>query len=235
MGTPGAGCVVARPRPADRAIEAAVGAVLERQHRRLRPWRPSAPSRRPPAATPTPARDRDPQRARPKTSRIVPEAEPVQRQRPLDHRLFVGKIEIGAAWTKTHQRGARLLLGLKLDDPSFHRPHLRQPSSTTKAAATYSASSGRGRNGKLRRLSPRHPARATRSGDLFSRRRRAANRGHRRSCRQSLNVSQCNAPSRTARRELRPDPLEVSKQCFRQDGSTESRLCDYYSRLFMAS
>ena len=37
------------------------------------------------------------------------------------HRVFVGKAEIGAAWTKRSNAG-RDYLGLKLDDPSFTAP-----------------------------------------------------------------------------------------------------------------
>jgi uncharacterized protein (DUF736 family) len=37
------------------------------------------------------------------------------------HRVFVGRIEIGAAWSKQSNEG-RSYLGLKLDDPSFTAP-----------------------------------------------------------------------------------------------------------------
>ncbi|MEO8884092.1 MAG: DUF736 domain-containing protein [Devosia sp.] len=37
------------------------------------------------------------------------------------HRVYVGRIEIGAAWTKQSNEG-RAYLGLKLDDPSFTAP-----------------------------------------------------------------------------------------------------------------
>ena len=37
------------------------------------------------------------------------------------HRVFVGKAEIGAAWTKRSNEG-RDYLALKLDDPSFPAP-----------------------------------------------------------------------------------------------------------------
>ena len=52
--------------------------------------------------------------------RIVPEA-----NRPNDnapsHRVFVGRAEIGAAWSKRSNEG-RDYLSLKLDDPSFTAP-----------------------------------------------------------------------------------------------------------------
>ena len=35
--------------------------------------------------------------------------------------MFVGRAEIGAAWSKTSNEG-RGYLGLKLDDPSFNAP-----------------------------------------------------------------------------------------------------------------
>jgi uncharacterized protein (DUF736 family) len=37
------------------------------------------------------------------------------------HRVFVGKVEIGAAWARTSADG-RAYLSLKLDDPSFMAP-----------------------------------------------------------------------------------------------------------------
>jgi uncharacterized protein (DUF736 family) len=55
-----------------------------------------------------------------KKVRIVPSD-----KRPSDsapsHRVFVGKAEIGAGWTKTSQ-GGRDYLALKLDHPSFAAP-----------------------------------------------------------------------------------------------------------------
>ncbi len=52
--------------------------------------------------------------------RIVPET-----NRPNDnapsHRVFVGRAEIGAAWSKQSNEG-RNYLSLKLDDPSFNAP-----------------------------------------------------------------------------------------------------------------
>jgi uncharacterized protein (DUF736 family) len=52
--------------------------------------------------------------------RIVPESRPVGENAP-SHRVFVGRAEIGAAWSKTSSEG-RDYLGLKLDDPSFNAP-----------------------------------------------------------------------------------------------------------------
>ncbi|PZO00609.1 MAG: DUF736 domain-containing protein [Hyphomicrobiales bacterium] len=55
-----------------------------------------------------------------KNVRIVPEA-----SRPSDnapsHRVYAGRVEIGAAWTKRSGEG-RDYLSLKLDDPSFTAP-----------------------------------------------------------------------------------------------------------------
>jgi uncharacterized protein (DUF736 family) len=55
-----------------------------------------------------------------KNVRVVPEA-----NRPSDnapsHRVYAGRVEIGAAWTKRSSEG-RDYLGLKLDDPSFTSP-----------------------------------------------------------------------------------------------------------------
>ena len=55
-----------------------------------------------------------------KNVRIVPEPEAANGNAP-SHRVFVGRAEIGAAWTKKSNEG-REYLGLKLDDPSFAAP-----------------------------------------------------------------------------------------------------------------
>ena len=52
--------------------------------------------------------------------RIVPEANRVTDNAP-SHRVFVGRAEIGAAWSKRSNEG-RDYLSLKLDDPSFTAP-----------------------------------------------------------------------------------------------------------------
>ncbi|MGX5805286.1 DUF736 domain-containing protein [Bradyrhizobium sp. Arg314] len=55
-----------------------------------------------------------------KKVRIVPDTRPIGENAP-SHRVFVGRIEIGAAWSKQSNEG-RKYLGLKLDDPSFTAP-----------------------------------------------------------------------------------------------------------------
>ena len=55
-----------------------------------------------------------------KNVRIVPEARASGENAP-SHRVFVGRAEIGAAWSKRSNEG-RDYLGLKLDDPSFNAP-----------------------------------------------------------------------------------------------------------------
>ena len=52
--------------------------------------------------------------------RIVPETNRVNDNIP-SHRVFVGRAEIGAAWSKRSNEG-RDYLSLKLDDPSFTAP-----------------------------------------------------------------------------------------------------------------
>jgi uncharacterized protein (DUF736 family) len=52
--------------------------------------------------------------------RIVPEESRTSENAP-SHRVFVGRAEIGAAWTKRSNED-REYLGLKLDDPSFTAP-----------------------------------------------------------------------------------------------------------------
>ncbi|MFG1303016.1 DUF736 domain-containing protein [Xanthobacter autotrophicus] len=52
--------------------------------------------------------------------RILPEVRTTSETAP-SHRVFVGRVEIGAAWSKRSNEG-RDYLGLKLDDPSFNAP-----------------------------------------------------------------------------------------------------------------
>jgi len=52
--------------------------------------------------------------------RIVPDARAAGENAP-SHRVLVGRVEIGAAWSKRSSEG-RDYLGLKLDDPSFNSP-----------------------------------------------------------------------------------------------------------------
>lgn len=52
--------------------------------------------------------------------RIVPEAKGANENAP-SHRIYVGRAEIGAAWSKCSEEG-RDYLSLKLDDPSFNAP-----------------------------------------------------------------------------------------------------------------
>jgi uncharacterized protein (DUF736 family) len=55
-----------------------------------------------------------------KNVRIVPENSRSGENAP-SHRVYVGRVEIGAAWSKRSNEG-RDYLGLKLDDPSFNAP-----------------------------------------------------------------------------------------------------------------
>ncbi|MHC2338229.1 MULTISPECIES: DUF736 domain-containing protein [unclassified Bradyrhizobium] len=52
--------------------------------------------------------------------RIVPETNRSGDNAP-SHRVYVGRVEIGAGWSKRSNEG-RDYLGLKLDDPSFTAP-----------------------------------------------------------------------------------------------------------------
>ena len=52
--------------------------------------------------------------------RIVPDLRATGENAP-SHRVLVGRVEIGAAWSKRSNEG-RDYLGLKLDDPSFNAP-----------------------------------------------------------------------------------------------------------------
>ena len=55
-----------------------------------------------------------------KNVRIVPETTRSGENSP-SHRVYAGRVEIGAAWAKRSNEG-RDYLGLKLDDPSFTAP-----------------------------------------------------------------------------------------------------------------
>jgi uncharacterized protein (DUF736 family) len=55
-----------------------------------------------------------------KNVRIVPETNRANDNAP-SHRVYVGRAEIGAAWSKRSNEG-RDYLSLKLDDPSFNAP-----------------------------------------------------------------------------------------------------------------
>ncbi|MGY3533380.1 DUF736 domain-containing protein [Bradyrhizobium sp. USDA 4452] len=52
--------------------------------------------------------------------RIVPETNRSGENAP-SHRVYVGRVEIGAAWSKRSEEG-RDYLSVKLDDPSFNAP-----------------------------------------------------------------------------------------------------------------
>ena len=52
--------------------------------------------------------------------RIVPETDRINDNAP-SHRVFAGRAEIGAAWSKRSTEG-RDYLSVKLDDPSFNAP-----------------------------------------------------------------------------------------------------------------
>jgi len=75
-----------------------------------------------------------------KNVRIVPDARSTGENAP-SHRVFVGRAEIGAAWSKRSNEG-RDYLGLKLDDPSFNARST--PTFSTTRTATVTASSGPG-------------------------------------------------------------------------------------------
>ena len=55
-----------------------------------------------------------------KNVRIVADSRASGENAP-SHRVYVGRVEIGAAWSKRSNEG-RSYLGLKLDDPSFTAP-----------------------------------------------------------------------------------------------------------------
>lgn len=56
-----------------------------------------------------------------KNVRIVPQESRSNDKAPT-HRVFVGRAEIGAAWSERAKESGREYLALKLDDPSFNAP-----------------------------------------------------------------------------------------------------------------
>ena len=80
-------------------------------------WLTSVPSRSP--ATSTRARS-SPSASRPRASASSPRPTGRNDNAP-SHRVFVGRAEIGAAWSKRSNEG-RDYLSVKLDDPSFTAP-----------------------------------------------------------------------------------------------------------------
>ena len=54
--------------------------------------------------------------------RIVQETHTPENKDAPSHRVFVGRAEIGAAWTKRAAESGTDYLSLKLDDPSFNAP-----------------------------------------------------------------------------------------------------------------
>ena len=93
--------------------------------------------------------------------RIVPETDRTNDNAP-SHRVYVGRAEIGAAWSKRSNEG-RDYLSVKLDDPSFNAPiyanlfddedaetytliwsRRRKPTATEARSPRSPASSGRG-------------------------------------------------------------------------------------------
>jgi uncharacterized protein (DUF736 family) len=56
-----------------------------------------------------------------KNVRIIPEANRTNANGP-SHRIFVGRAEVGAAWTKRSAEQRDYLSSVKLDDPSFNAP-----------------------------------------------------------------------------------------------------------------
>jgi uncharacterized protein (DUF736 family) len=56
-----------------------------------------------------------------KDVRIIAEPNRTNENAP-SHRVYAGRVEIGAAWSKRSEESGRNYLSLKLDDPSFTGP-----------------------------------------------------------------------------------------------------------------
>ena len=114
MGTPGSGCVVDRLRPPI-AIEAAVVAGSKQLRRsdmaNIGSFKKSGSEFQGEIVSLS---------VQTKGVRIVPETNGANDNAP-SHRVYVGRAEIGAAWSKRSNEG-RDYLSVKLDDPSFNAP-----------------------------------------------------------------------------------------------------------------
>ena len=77
-----------------------------------------------------------------KSVRIVPEATRASDNAP-SHRIFVGRAEIGAAWSKRSAEN-RDYLSVKLDDPSFNAPAAARPTATEVSQRRPARETGRG-------------------------------------------------------------------------------------------
>jgi uncharacterized protein (DUF736 family) len=86
--------------------------------------------------------------------RIVAEANRSNDNAP-SHRIYVGRAEIGAAWSKRSEEG-RDYLSLKLDDPSFNAPIYANLFDEEAAKATPSC--GRGRARTATKSAPQAPS-----------------------------------------------------------------------------
>ena len=113
---PASGCGVGRLRSVDRH-RGRDGRGLENSEQGELPWRTSAPSRSP---APSYLGEIVTLSVQTKNVRIVPEATRASDNAP-SHRIFVGRAEIGAAWSKRSAEN-RDYLSVKLDDPSFNAP-----------------------------------------------------------------------------------------------------------------
>ena len=102
-----------------------------------------------------------------KNVRIVAESNRSNDNAP-SHRVFVGRAEIGAAWSKRSNDG-RDYLSLKLDDPSFNAPIFANLFDD-EGGESYSLIWSRSRKIKRRmsRTSPKRPARDTGRGFRFA-------------------------------------------------------------------
>jgi uncharacterized protein (DUF736 family) len=92
--------------------------------------------------------------------RIVAEQNRSSNENAPSHRVFVGRAEIGAAWSKRSEEG-RDYLSLKLDDPSFNAPIYANLLDEEGDVRSSLARSG-GKNWLRRFLD--HPSQLTRAG-----------------------------------------------------------------------
>ncbi len=77
--------------------------------------------------------------------RIVREDQRTSEDSPT-HRVFVGRAEIGAGWTKKKRDGEGDYLSLKLDDPSFNQPIFANLWAEDEKAGDYKLIWSRGRD-----------------------------------------------------------------------------------------
>ena len=121
-----------------------------------------------------------------KNVRIVPETNRANDNAP-SHRVYVGRAEIGAAWSKRSNEG-RDYLSVKLDDPSFNAPIYANLFETRRATATPSSGPAPAGRTATKPIPLQRPARTSGRGFLFRNRSEIVGSGQTLNCGSSIPV-----------------------------------------------